>query len=59
MKLDEIKEIARQHNLKIGKANKTELVRAIQQAEGNQPCFNNNSVTLCGQHDCIWRAVCS
>jgi len=32
MKLDEIKEIARQHNIKPGKMKKNELIRAIQQA---------------------------
>jgi len=33
MKLDEIKEIAKQHNIKAGKMKKDELVRAIQEAE--------------------------
>jgi hypothetical protein len=40
MKLDEIKEIAKQHNIKAGKMKKSDLVRAIQQAEGNEVCFD-------------------
>jgi hypothetical protein len=59
MKLDEIKEIAKQHNIKAGKAKKTDLVRAIQQVEGNQQCFDSNNVSQCGQHNCIWRADCA
>jgi lysyl-tRNA synthetase class II len=41
MKLEEIKEMAKQHNIKVGKLKKAELVRAIQDAEGNeiQPQF--------------------
>ncbi len=59
MKLDEIKQIAKQHNLKIGKATKRELICAIQQAEGNQPCFASDSATTCEQHDCLWRSDCA
>ena len=59
MKIDEIKGIAKRHNLKLGKANKSELVRAIQQAEGNLPCFGSNSANACGQFNCLWRADCA
>lgn len=59
MKLDEIKEIARQRKIKTGKAKKSELVRAIQQAEGNEPCFDNGKVAVCGQHTCTWREDCA
>ena len=59
MKIDEIKGIAKQHNLKPDKANKSELVRAIQQAEGNLPCFGSNSANACGQFNCFWRADCA
>ena len=58
MKIDEIKAIAREHNLKTGKANKGELVLAIQQAEGNNPCFNSNASQECGQLNCRWREDC-
>ena len=58
MKINAIKEIAKQHNLKPGRANKVELVRAIQQAEGNLPCFASNSANECGQFNCLWREDC-
>ena len=58
MKIDEIKEIARQHNIKIGKAKKSDLVRSIQQAEGNQQCFDTNISGKCGQNACLWREDC-
>jgi hypothetical protein len=58
MKIDEIKNIAKQRNIKVGKATKCELVRAIQQAEGNQQCFASNSSKVCGQLSCLWREDC-
>lgn len=59
MQLKEIKEIAKQHNIKIGNLKKTELIRAIQQAEGNEACFNTGMVDQCGQSDCLWREDCA
>ncbi|PKN11457.1 MAG: SAP domain-containing protein [Deltaproteobacteria bacterium HGW-Deltaproteobacteria-4] len=59
MKIDAIKKIAKQHQLKPGKANKGELIRAIQQAEGNTACFGSNSVNECGQSNCLWREDCT
>jgi hypothetical protein len=59
MKINEIKEIATQHNLKPGRTNKKELIRAIQQAEGNSPCFGSNRVNECGQFNCLWREDCA
>lgn len=58
MKVNEIKEIAKQFDLKVGKATKSELVRSIQQAEGNMQCFDNNLSADCGQHSCVWREDC-
>jgi hypothetical protein len=59
MKLDEIKEIAKQHNLKTGKITKSELIRAIQLAEGNLPCFEDSQTAHCRQVHCLWRADCA
>lgn len=59
MKLDEIKEIARQHNIKTVKAKKSELVRTIQQAEGNEQCFDSGKAAICGQDSCMWREDCA
>ena len=58
MKMDEIKAIARQRHIKAGKATKSNLVRLIQQAEGNYPCFDSKSSKECGQNSCLWREDC-
>jgi hypothetical protein len=59
MKLDEIKEIAKQHNIKVGKLKKVELVQAIQAAEGNVVCFETGQASECGQAECLWRDDCN
>lgn len=58
MKLEEIKKIAKLHDIKAGKLKKTELVRAIQAAEGNDTCFESGKASECGQAGCLWRADC-
>ena len=58
MTITEIKEIAKQYNLKVGKTSKSELVRSIQEAEGNQPCFASSLSAACGQRSCSWREDC-
>ena len=59
MKLEEIKEIAKQFNIKTGKAKKSDLVRTIQQVEGNEQCFDSGRAMLCGQDTCLWREDCA
>jgi hypothetical protein len=58
MKLEEIKELAKQHNIKTGKLKKAELVRAIQEAEKNDICFDTGTAGECGQETCTWRDDC-
>lgn len=58
MKLNEIIEIAKQHNIKAGKMRKTDLVRTIQQAEKNDVCFETGKANICGQDACLWREDC-
>ena len=59
MKLNEIKKIAKGLNIKTAKTSKSELVRNIQQAEGNESCFDSGKVTLCEQDNCLWREDCA
>lgn len=59
LKLEEIKSIAQQHGIKVAKLKKSELVRAIQSAEGNEPCFEVGKAEVCGQMSCSWREMCS
>lgn len=59
MNLEEIKKIAKQHDIKVGKLKKAELVRAIQLAEGNDVCFETGQASECGQAECLWRSDCN
>lgn len=59
MKLDEIKEIARQHDIKTAKMKKADIIRAIQAAEGNNVCFDDGQASECGQSECLWRSDCN
>jgi len=58
MKLEEIREIARQHGIKTGKMKKADIIRSIQEAEGNDQCFDSGKAAVCGQDACLWRQEC-
>jgi hypothetical protein len=58
MKVDEIREIARTRGLKPGKLKKAELVRAIQDKEGNMACYETGKAGECSQEQCLWREDC-
>jgi hypothetical protein len=58
MKIQDIKSIAKKKSVTAGTMNKTDLVRAIQKAEGNNACFATSSVQTCGQMNCMWRTDC-
>lgn len=60
MKISDVKEIARNMGMKINKkANKIELVRAVQKNEGNYDCFATPHVRECNQSNCLWREDCT
>ena len=58
MALKELKEKAKNLGIKpkIG-MKKTDLIRSIQTAEGNFPCFDT-ARDYCGQTSCCWREDC-
>jgi len=58
MKWQRIRALARGKGIKAMNMGKTELIRAIQLTEGNQPCFNTLQVEECGQDNCLWREDC-
>jgi len=58
MTLKDIKEMARNFDIKAGKMKKDEIVRAIQKAEGNFDCFGTALSGSCSQEDCLWREDC-
>ena len=58
MKLTDIKKKADKMKIKnSAKMEKTDLIRNIQQAEGNFACFATAS-NCCDQLDCCWRVDC-
>lgn len=58
MKLEEVRSIAKSHNIKPGKLSKTELIKSIQTAEGNFDCFATAYGGICDQMNCLWREDC-
>ncbi|HSH68599.1 MAG TPA: hypothetical protein VK997_01685 [Deferrisomatales bacterium] len=57
MKMTEIRSRARHLGIKnYSRLTKPKLIRSIQMAEGNQPCFTG--IADCGQTDCCWFDDC-
>jgi len=59
VKILTIREIAKKMGLATGNLSKIQLVRTIQEAEGNSPCFATQAVRECNQINCLWREDCS
>jgi predicted metal-binding protein len=57
MKNSEIKEKARALGINWDKMKKTELIRAIQEKEGNTPCFGTSNGN-CPYTDCCFMEDC-
>ena len=58
MKVQEIKTIVKERGLKPGRLTKTDLVRLLQQEEGNFTCFATAVDGQCDQLTCMWREDC-
>jgi CMP-N-acetylneuraminic acid synthetase len=57
MTVTEIRKKAKELKVKnYARLAKGELIRAIQQAEGNSDCYEK--IGDCGQTDCCWRSDC-
>ena len=59
MTIKEIQVVARKMGLKAAKMKKVELVRTIQEAEENTPCFQTGAASSCGQTNCLWLSDCN
>ena len=59
MTVKEIQGIAKKMGLKAGKMKKMDLIRTIQAAEGNAPCFQTGAASSCGQENCLWHSDCN
>ena len=58
MKIQEIREIAKEFNIKTSRMSKMKLIQEIQISEGNFDCFASATSGECDQIDCIWRKDC-
>ena len=58
MKIQQIREIAKERGVKAGKMSKAELIKSIQRAEGNNDCFAEKNISGCDQVNCLWREDC-
>lgn len=58
MKLDQIQTIAKLHGINSAKQSKTELIKSIQNKQGNFDCYATAYDGECDQEDCIWREDC-
>lgn len=59
MKQREIQLIAKARGVAPGRRSKVNLVRAMQQEEGNTTCFQTGQANSCRQEDCLWRDDCA
>ncbi|HUW58594.1 MAG TPA: SAP domain-containing protein [Planctomycetota bacterium] len=57
MTITEIRKQAAELGLKVKSRSKAVLIRAIQEAEGNPPCFRTGRIT-CEQTQCCWLEDC-
>ncbi len=37
---------------------KLAIIRAIQRLEGHEECYGTEKLTVCKEHDCLWRKDC-
>ncbi len=58
MKMSEIHKIAREKGIKSFGKNKISIIRAIQEKEGNIPCFATDRAYECNEINCLWRKDC-
>ncbi len=58
MKVEANKEMNGQQYINPDRSRKTEIIRAIQQAERNQICFGTDRVKVCNLKSCLWREDC-
>ncbi len=53
----EVRKMAKDLGVKVGRVKKVELIREIQRREGNFPCFGT-AEGYCDRYDCAFRSDC-
>lgn len=58
MKIQRVRTIAKAKGVNSARKSKGEIIRAIQNEEGNFPCFGTAVDGPCDREDCAWREDC-
>lgn len=58
MKMQDIREIAKEYDIKTSRMTKAKLIQEIQLSEGNFDCFASALDGECDQMGCVWRDDC-
>lgn len=58
MKMQEVREIAKKMGIKTANMKKVDIIRTIQQTEGNNDCYQTGYAEKCDQSNCLWRDDC-
>jgi len=58
MRFQEIQKMAKGVGIKTYRMKKAEMIRAIQDAENNIPCYGTERISNCGEVQCLWRNDC-
>ena len=58
MKFSDIQKYARILGVNSFGMKKIDLIKAIQKAENNIPCYGTTRVEHCGEMSCLWRSDC-
>lgn len=58
MTVKELQTLARARGIKVSRLRKAQLIHAIQNDEGNFPCFGTASQGSCDQTLCAWKTDC-
>mgnify|MGYP000480584205 CR=1 FL=1 len=59
MNMQQVRAIAKERGVKVGKMKKFELIREIQSQEGNLACYATDVDGSCDQLACTWRDDCA
>lgn len=57
MRMEEVREKAKELGIKTARKKKEDLIREVQAAEGNFPCFGT-AAGFCDQAGCCWHEDC-
>jgi hypothetical protein len=58
MKIQKVRGYAKAKGVNSSRMGKGEIIRAIQGAEGNFPCFGTARDGFCDREDCVWKEDC-